>query len=92
MRMSLAGLKKFLQDHQVPASGYYNAMSYMTHVEASKAKRVYEAFQQALDTPRRRGAPAPGHEAAPGPGGRLTPRPSEAASRPGSPPPRPGHS
>ena len=26
-------------------------MSYMTHVEASKAKRVYEAFQQVLDTP-----------------------------------------
>jgi hypothetical protein len=51
MRMSLAGLKKFLQDHQVPGAGYYNAMSYMTHVEASKAKRVYEAFQQALDTP-----------------------------------------
>jgi hypothetical protein len=51
MRMSLAGLKKFLQDHQVPGAGYYNAMSYMTHVEASKAKRVYEAFQQALDSP-----------------------------------------
>ena len=50
-RMTLAGLKKFLQDHQVPAAGYYNAMSYMTHVEASKAKRVNEAFQQVLDTP-----------------------------------------
>ena len=51
VRMSTAGLKKFLTDHQVPAAGYYNAMSYMTHVEASKAKRVNEAFQQALDTP-----------------------------------------
>ena len=51
LRMSTAGLKKFLTDHQVPAAGYYNAMSYMTHVEASKAKRVNEAFQQALDTP-----------------------------------------
>ena len=49
--MSTAGLKKFLTDHQVPAAGYYNAMSYMTHVEASKAKRVNEAFQQVLDTP-----------------------------------------
>ena len=49
--MSTAGLKKFLMDHQVPASGYYNAMSYMTHAEASKAKRVNEAFQQVLDTP-----------------------------------------
>src|SRR5688572_9039348 len=26
VRMSLSGLKKFLTDHQVPASGYYNAM------------------------------------------------------------------
>ena len=29
-------------------------MSYITHVETRKAKRVYEAFQQMLDTP---GAP-----------------------------------
>ena len=50
-RMSLAGLKKFLTDHQVPAGGYYNAMSYMTHAEARKAKGVYEAFQQVLDNP-----------------------------------------
>jgi hypothetical protein len=50
-RMSLAGLKKFLQDHQVPAAGYYNAMSYITHAETRKALRVNEAFQQALDTP-----------------------------------------
>lgn len=49
-RIGLAGLKKFLQDHQIPASGYYNAMSYMTHAEARKAKQVYEAFQQVLDT------------------------------------------
>ena len=35
-------------------------MSYLTHAEASKAKRVNEAFQQVLDTPgRRRGAPEP---------------------------------
>jgi hypothetical protein len=26
-------------------------MSYVTHVEASKALRVYEAFQQVLDDP-----------------------------------------
>ena len=51
LRMSTAGLKKFLMDHQVLASGYYNAMSYLTHAEASKAKRVNEAFQQVLDTP-----------------------------------------
>ena len=50
-RMTLNGLKKFLQDHQARAAGYFNAMSYMTHAEASKAKRVYDAFQQALDTP-----------------------------------------
>jgi hypothetical protein len=51
VRISLAGLKKFLTDHQVPAAGYYNAMSYITHVEVRKAKQVYEAFQQVLDTP-----------------------------------------
>jgi hypothetical protein len=50
-RMSLAGLKKFLQDHQVPAAGYYNAMSYITHAETRKALAVNEAFQQVLDTP-----------------------------------------
>lgn len=50
-RMSLAGLKKFLQDHQVPAAGYYNAISYITHAETRKALRVNEAFQQVLDTP-----------------------------------------
>lgn len=49
-RMSLAGLKEFLQRHQVGAAGYFNAMSYITHVEARKALGVYEAFQQVLDT------------------------------------------
>jgi hypothetical protein len=51
VRMSTAGLKKFLTDHQVPASGYYNALSYLTHAEIRKAQRVYEAFQQVLDSP-----------------------------------------
>jgi hypothetical protein len=51
MRMNLAGLKKFLQDHQTPGSGYYNAISYLTHAQVSKAHRVYEAFQQVLDDP-----------------------------------------
>ena len=56
-----------------PASGYYNAMSYLTHAEASKAKRVNEAFQQVLDTP----PPPPRrsrtrHEAAARSGSRLT--------------------
>ena len=38
-------------DHQIPASGYYNAVSYMTHTEIRKAQLVYEAFQQVLDDP-----------------------------------------
>jgi hypothetical protein len=50
-RMSLAGLKKFLSDRQIPASGYFNAVSYLTHFEIQKAQRVYEAFQQVLDNP-----------------------------------------
>jgi hypothetical protein len=50
-RMSLSGLKKFLMDRQVPASGYYNAVSYLTHAEIRTAQRVYEAFQQVLDDP-----------------------------------------
>ena len=50
-RMSLSGLKKYLQDHQIPASGYYNAVSYQTHAEIQKAHQVYEAFQQVLDDP-----------------------------------------
>ena len=49
--MGLAWLKKFLPDHQIPASGYYNAISYLTHAEIRKAQRVYEAFQQVLDDP-----------------------------------------
>jgi hypothetical protein len=50
-RVGLSWLKKFLSDHQVPASGYYNAISYLTHAEIAKANRVYEAFQQVLDNP-----------------------------------------
>ena len=50
-RMGLSWLKKFLTDHQVPAAGYYNAMSYLTHAESRKARGVYEAFQQVLDDP-----------------------------------------
>ena len=36
---------------QIPASGYFNAISYLTHAEIRKAKRVNEAFQQVLDDP-----------------------------------------
>ena len=50
-RVGLGWLKKYLQDHQMPASGYYNAVSYMTHAEIRKAHQVYEAFQQVLDDP-----------------------------------------
>lgn len=51
VRMSLSGLKKYLSDRQVPASGYFNAVSYLTHREIQKAQQVYEAFQQVLDDP-----------------------------------------
>ena len=51
VRMSLSGLKKFLSDRQIPASGYFNAVSYLTHAEIQKEHRVYEAFQQVLDDP-----------------------------------------
>jgi hypothetical protein len=50
-RVGLSWLKKFLSDHQVPASGFYKAMSYLTHAEVRKAHRVNEAFQQVLDDP-----------------------------------------
>ena len=50
-RMGLSWLKKFLSDRQIPASGYYNAISYLTHAEIRKAYRVNEAFQQVLDDP-----------------------------------------
>lgn len=50
-RAGLGGLKKYMLDHQIPASGYYNAVSYMTHTEIRKAQLVYEAFQQVLDDP-----------------------------------------
>ena len=50
-RIGLSWLKKFLSDRQIPASGYYNAISYLTHAEIRKANRVYEAFQQVLDDP-----------------------------------------
>ena len=50
-RMGLSGLKKYMLDHQIPASAYYNAVSYLTHAEIRKAHVVYQAFQQVLDDP-----------------------------------------
>ena len=50
-RVGLSWLKKFLSDRQIPASGYFNAISYLTHSEIRKANRVNEAFQQVLDDP-----------------------------------------
>ena len=48
-RIGLSGMKKFLSDHQVSVSGFYKAMSYITHAEVRKAHRVNEAFQQVLE-------------------------------------------
>ena len=50
-RVGLGWLKEYLQDHQIQADGYYNAVSYLTHAEIRKEHRVYEAFQQVLDNP-----------------------------------------
>ena len=50
-RMGLSWLKKFLSERQIPASGFYKAMSYITHAEVRKAQRLNEAFQQVLDDP-----------------------------------------
>jgi hypothetical protein len=50
-RAGMSWVKKYIQDHQVPAAGYYNAVSYLTHREIQKAQQVYEAFQQVLDDP-----------------------------------------
>jgi hypothetical protein len=50
-RIGLSWLKNFLSDRQIPASGFYKAMSYITHAEVRKAHRVNEAFQQVLDDP-----------------------------------------
>jgi hypothetical protein len=51
MHPRLAGLRKFLQDRQIPATGYFNALSDLTHPEIRKAMALYQAFQQVLDDP-----------------------------------------
>lgn len=51
VRVSLRGLKEFLQSLQEPAAGYFNAVSYLTHPEITKAKKVNDAFQKVLDDP-----------------------------------------
>jgi hypothetical protein len=50
-RVGLSWVKEYLQDHQVGAAGYFNAVSYLTHVEIRKEHQVYEAFQRVLDDP-----------------------------------------
>jgi hypothetical protein len=50
-RIGLSWLKKFLSERQIPASGFYKAMSYITHAEVRKEHRLNEAFQQVLDDP-----------------------------------------
>jgi hypothetical protein len=50
-RGSAAGLKALLQSIQTPAAGYFNAISYLTHPQISKAWQVNQAFQQVLDDP-----------------------------------------
>ena len=67
------GLKKFLMDHQVPAAGYYNAMSYHDPRRGQQGEAGERGVPAGAGQPRRRrGAPAPGPQAAAGAGGRLT--------------------
>lgn len=51
VRMSLSGLKTFLQSGQAGAVGYFNAMSDLTMPEIRKAVRLNQVFQQVLDDP-----------------------------------------
>ena len=45
------GLKRIIQSVQVPAAGYYNALSDQTVPQIRKADRVQQAFQKVLDDP-----------------------------------------
>jgi hypothetical protein len=51
VRASAAGLKAVLQSIQMPAAGYFNAVSYLTHPQIIKSWQVNQAFQQVLDDP-----------------------------------------
>jgi hypothetical protein len=51
VRASAAGLKAVLQSIQMPAAGYFNAVSYLTHPQIRKGWQVNQAFQQVLDDP-----------------------------------------
>jgi hypothetical protein len=50
-RAKAAGLKAVLQSVQTPAAAYFNSVSYMTHPQIIKARKVDQAFQQVLDDP-----------------------------------------
>jgi len=56
-----AGVKVWIQAAQIPADGFYRAVSDMTLGEIKKAQRVRVAFDEALDDPR--AAEALGHPA-----------------------------
>ena len=51
VRASTRGLKEFLQSCQIPAAGYFNAVSYVTHRQIARALQVEQAFEQVLDSP-----------------------------------------
>jgi hypothetical protein len=48
---SFAAAKRFLQENQVQASAYWNALSDKTVPQIRKAVRIEQAFQQVLDDP-----------------------------------------
>jgi hypothetical protein len=51
MRKASSVLKRILQSIQVPAAGYYNAVSTLTLPQIDRGQRVEQAFQQVLDDP-----------------------------------------
>ena len=69
--------KEFLTANQVTAEDFWLDYPGVTAKEIKNALALQQAFQQVLDTPRRRrGSAEPGPQAAAGSGGRLTPSPS----------------
>ena len=51
IRKSTSRIKAILQENQVPATAYFNAVSGLTLPQIDRAQRVERAFEQVLDDP-----------------------------------------
>ena len=51
IRKSTSRIKEILQENQVPATAYFNAVSGLTLPQIDRAQRVERAFEQVLDDP-----------------------------------------